>query len=239
MSDLNPQDQPVCVILGAGPGNGAAIARKFTLKGYRVALIARNKENLTALAIDISGCSAFTCDITDQTAVQKTFKEIATKLGEVTVLVLNAGKAVWGDPLSIELEVFENAWKLNTFGPLVAIKEILPAMLEKSAGNIVFIGATASLRGGPTTTAFASAKASQHSLAQSLARCYGPKGIHVSIIIVDAVVNEPVMRGKFNEKPDSFFLQPDDLAETAFTITHQSRSAWTFQIDLRPHAESW
>ena len=112
-------------------------------------------------------------------------------------------------------------------------------MSTQGRGNIVVIGATASIRGGATSTAFASAKAAQRSLAQSLARRFSPKGIHVSHIIIDGIIDLPRTREKRPDAPDDFYLQPDDIADTVANITQQPRSAWTFEVDLRPYTENW
>jgi NAD(P)-dependent dehydrogenase (short-subunit alcohol dehydrogenase family) len=107
------------------------------------------------------------------------------------------------------------------------------------SGNIIFIGATASRRGGAKTAAFASAKAAQRSLAESLARSLGPSGIHVSLIIIDGIVDEPSIRTKLADKLDSFFVKPDDIADTAVMLTRQKPSAWTFELEARPFGETW
>jgi NAD(P)-dependent dehydrogenase (short-subunit alcohol dehydrogenase family) len=112
-------------------------------------------------------------------------------------------------------------------------------MKSASAGTIIFIGATASLRGGPKTAAFAPAKAAQRSLAESMARSLWPHGIHVALIVIDAVVDLPGTRRSLTDKPDSFFQKPDDMAATAVWLAHQPRSAWTFEVAVRPFGEKW
>jgi NAD(P)-dependent dehydrogenase (short-subunit alcohol dehydrogenase family) len=112
-------------------------------------------------------------------------------------------------------------------------------MKQKGSGTILMIGATASLRGGPMTAAFASAKAAQRSLAQSMARHLWPQGIHVALVIIDGVVDLPRTREQLPDKPDDFFVRPDDLADTAFALTRQKRSAWSFEVEARPFGERW
>ena len=102
-----------------------------------------------------------------------------------------------------------------------------------------FWGATASLRGGAGTAAFASAKAAQRSLAQSMARSLGPVGIHVAYVVIDGVIDIPRIRGFFKDKPDDFFLKPDDIADTVYHLATQPRSAWSFEVDVRPFGEKW
>ena len=118
-------------------------------------------------------------------------------------------------------------------GAFLTSKQVIPAMLERGTGNIVVVGATASLRGKPFTTAFAPAKAAQRSLAQAMARHLGPKGIHVSLLIIDGVINEP------DDANAPSTLDPSAIADAAYNLTQQPRSAWTFELELRPYGESW
>ena len=126
----------------------------------------------------------------------------------------------------------ERGWRINALGAFLTSKQVIDDMIAKEAGNIIFVGATASLRGKPFTTGFAPAKAAQRSLAQAMARHLGPKGIHVSLLILDGGVAKP-------EPDDVKTLDPDDIASTAYYLTTQGKSAWTFELDLRPHLESW
>jgi NAD(P)-dependent dehydrogenase (short-subunit alcohol dehydrogenase family) len=112
-------------------------------------------------------------------------------------------------------------------------------MRARGRGNIIMVGATASRRGAARAAAFASAKAGQRAFAESLARAYGPAGIHVALIIVDGIVDEPLMRSRFSDKPDSFFVRPDDIADTTVMLTRQKPSAWTFELEARPFGEPW
>ncbi len=124
-------------------------------------------------------------------------------------------------------------------GLLVAGQAVVPDMLARGAGAIVVTGATASLRGSVGTAAFASAKAGQRSLAQSMARHLGSKGVHVGYVIVDGVIDLAATRARMTDKPDDFFLEPAEIAEAVHFLAHQGRSAWTFELDLRPFGERW
>ena len=230
---------PVCVVIGVGPGNGVAFARKFAAEGYAVALLARSPELIGTLAKELAAARAYPCDISDPIQVSNTFQAIETEMGPVDTVIYNAGKGVWGSAEDVSIDDFEQAWKTNTYGAFLTAKCVIPGMKRRSKGNIVFIGATASRRGGAKTAAFASAKAAQRSLAESLARSLGSSGIHVSLIIVDGIIDEPLMRTKMPDKPESFFVKPDDVAETAFMLTRQNPSAWTFELEARPFAETW
>ena len=122
-------------------------------------------------------------------------------------------------------------------GAFLMAREVLPSMLERKCGTILFIGATASRRGAGAA-AFASAKGAQRLLAESMARAYGPKGVHVALMVIDAVVDEPLMRQRLPGRPDEFFCRPDDIAATAISLTRQSPSAWTFELEVRHQAKS-
>jgi len=232
-------ERPVAVVLGTGPGNGLAFAQRFSAEGYAVAMVARDASRTARLARTIPNATSFACDVTQADAVEDLFQKISEQLGPVDVLIHNAGKGSWGDALTVGLDDFEQSWQTNVLGALVAARSVLPEMRSRKQGTILFVGATASLRGGAKTAAFASAKAAQRSLAQSLARAYGPDGIHVAVLIIDGIVDEPVMRERMADRPDDFFMQPADIADAAMGIVNQPRSAWTFELDLRPYGETW
>ncbi len=231
--------RPVCVVVGVGPGNGAALARRFAAAGYAVALLARGTATSGPLAASLDGARAYECDVSDGASIARAFAAIRAELGEVDSLVYNAGSGTFGTVESITLDDFERAWRVNAWGALAAAREVIPAMKQAGRGNIVFIGATASRRGGIKTAAFAPAKAAQRSLAESMARQLWPQGIHVSLIIVDGVVDLPRTRQMMRDKPDDFFIKPDDVAEVAFQLTRQPRSAWSFEVEARPFGETW
>lgn len=239
MAELNSTDTPVCAIVGAGPGNGAAFAHRFAAEGYRVALVARELSRLEVLAKGLPNASAIVCDVSDDASVRSAFEAIQRDMGRIDVLVYNAGKGVWGDPLGIGAQDFEAAWRVNAYGAFLVSRQVLPAMMKAGSGTLIFIGASASRRGRASTTAFAAAKAAQRSLAESLARAYGPHGIHVCLLIIDAVVNEPWGRASMPDRPDEFFCKPEDIAATAYLLSQQPRSAWTFELDVRPFCEAW
>jgi NAD(P)-dependent dehydrogenase (short-subunit alcohol dehydrogenase family) len=231
--------KPVCAVVGVGEGNGAALARAFAEAGMAVALLARRTEFTSDLAQGLPDARAYVCDASDPTSVASAFAAIRDEMGDPATLIYNAGSGVWGDVESISSDDFESAWRVNAYGALAASREVIPAMKAAGSGSIIFIGATASRRGGPRTAAFAPAKAAQRSLAESMARSLWPQGIHVALIVIDAVVDLPGTRRKMPDKPDSFFLKPDDMAATAVWLAQQPRSAWTFEVELRPFGESW
>lgn len=229
----------VCVVVGVGPGNGAALARRFAADGYAVALLARSTKMTSQLERELPDSKAYVCDITDADAVTQTFASIRKDLGEVEVVAYNAGSGVFGSLDDVSASDLEAAWRVNTLGLFLVAKEVVPAMRAAKSGAIVVIGATASRRGVPRTTAFAPAKAAQKSLCESLARQLGPEGIHVALIVVDGVVDLPRTREWMKDKPDEFFIQPEGVAEMASFLVHQDRSAWTFEAEVRPFGEKW
>jgi NAD(P)-dependent dehydrogenase (short-subunit alcohol dehydrogenase family) len=227
--------KPVCAIVGIGPKNGTAFARRFDGAGYRVALLSRSTQFSKALATELTDARAYTCDASNPASVAAAFAELQSDLGPVATLIYNAGGGSWQTIDEISAEEFEHGWRVNALGALLASQQVIPGMRAKGAGNIVFVGATASLRGRPKTTGFAAAKAAQRSLAQSMAKHLGPQGIHVSLLIIDGQIDAP---GSVATQ-EGQRLDPDHIAELAHYITTQPRSAWSFEVDARPSQESW
>ncbi len=229
----------VCVIVGVGPGNGAAFATRFDKEGYRLALLARSDEFINELALKLKNAKAYVCDVSEYASIQQAFAQINQDLGEIDTLIYNAGSGVWGNIEEIKSVDFEKCWQVNTLGLMQASQQVIPIMKKNGNGNIIIIGATASKRGGIKTAAFASAKAAQRSLAESMAKYLGPFGIHVSVVIIDGMIDLPTTRKRMPDKVDDFFIKPTDVADNVFWITQQSSSAWSFEIDLRPFGEIW
>jgi len=235
-STVVAMSKPVCVVIGIGPKNGAAFARRFAAEGYAVALLSRRTELSSQIAAELDGAAAFACDVSDPASVAAAFAAVTEQLGPVDTVVYNAGSGTWGDIEKVEPDEFERAWRVNSMGLFLTAKQIVPGMVERGRGSIVVVGATASLRGKPFTTAFAPAKAAQRSLAQAMARHLAPKGVHVSLMIIDGGIGESGGTPK-GEAPKQ--LDPDDIAHAAVFLAAQPRSAWTFELDLRPQLENW
>jgi NAD(P)-dependent dehydrogenase (short-subunit alcohol dehydrogenase family) len=232
------QQPPVCAIVGVGPGNGAAFARRFAKAGYAVALLARNTKYTSALAADLPGAAAFVCDAADPASVERAFTAVKMSLGAPEVLIYNAGAGLFGNIEEIEMADFEAAWRLNAYGGALAARAVIPAMKKAGKGAILFIGATASRRGGANFAAFAPAKAAQKSLAESMARYLGPKGIHVAVLMIDGIVATSGRETAAN--PDGVvYVRPVDVARVALQICRQSPSTWSFETEVRPYAERW
>ena len=235
----NSAPSPVCLVSGVGPGTGSALVRRFARGGHRVAMLARSPGPLAELEREIPGAKGFPTDVTDGAALRATFARVRRELGPISVVLHNAGNAAFGDVLGIDEAAFELAWRINAMALLICAQEAAPDMIAAGSGAIVVTGATASLRGGAVFAAFAPAKAAQRSLAQSIARTLGPRGIHVAYVIVDGVIDMPTTRGFMKDRPDEAFLRPDAIAESYWQIVQQDRSAWTFEMDLRPFGEKW
>lgn len=231
--------KPVCAILGVGPGNGAAFARRFSEGGHAVALMARRGDVIDALAAELPDARAWRCDAADAGDIERRFAEIRSEMGEVDTLIYNAGSGIWGSVEEVSAEDFETCWRINAHGAFIASQQVIPAMKAAGKGNIVMIGATASRRGRAKSAAFAAGKAAQRSLAESMARQLWPAGIHVALLIIDGVIDLERTRKRLPDKPDEFFLQATDIAETVWQTTRQNRSSWSFEVEARPFGENW
>jgi NAD(P)-dependent dehydrogenase (short-subunit alcohol dehydrogenase family) len=231
-------DDKVCVVVGVGPGNGAALAKRFAAEGFRVALLARTTDTSGPLAQELPGARAYPCDVTDAASITATFEAIAKDLGPVHTLVYNAGSGTWGTIEDIDAAALESAFRVNTLGLFSCVRQALPAM-KANGGNVIVIGATASRRGVARTAAFSPAKGAQKSLTESMARHLWPQHIHVALVIVDGVVDLPRTRVYMKDKPDDFFVKPDAVADTAYRLTTQHESAWSFEVEARPFKETW
>ncbi|MDH3726890.1 MAG: SDR family NAD(P)-dependent oxidoreductase [Myxococcales bacterium] len=225
--------KPVCVVIGIGPKNGRAFASRFAKEGYAVALLSRSIDYSSGLAKELGG-KAYACDVTDPAAIKNAFAQVRRDLGDVDVLLYNAGSGQFGTFENVPDEEFEKGWQINVRGLLQSTREVVGPMREKGKGTIIVTGATASLRGKPFTAAFASAKAAQRSLAQSFARQLGPEGIHVALVIVDGGIGTDDQTGD-----EGTHLRPSDIAETVYHLATQPKSAWSFEVDVRPFKETW
>jgi NADP-dependent 3-hydroxy acid dehydrogenase YdfG len=222
-----------------GPCTGAALARRFSREGFAVAMLARRAEELARHEASIAGTRGFVWDVTDHAAAPAVFESVRRALGTIGTLLYNPAWRAFNGFLQATVDDLDTAWAVNARGLFVAAQQVIPDMLAAGHGTIVVSGATASLRGIPGAITFAPAKAGARMLAQSLAREFGPQGIHVAHVVIDGVIDHPRMRQLVPDRPDSFFLQPDDIADAYLMLARQPRSAWTFELDLRPDAEKW
>jgi NAD(P)-dependent dehydrogenase (short-subunit alcohol dehydrogenase family) len=238
----NPQNKPVAVVTGVGPGLGAALARRFAAT-YAVAILARSADYMKSLADEIRPGGAtvleLACDVGNLAQLTAAFRSIRDDLGEPDVLLYNAGSGSWGTVIEITPEQYEKDWRVNAYGAFVAAKEVVPAMVARGRGAILFTGATAGVKAGAKSISFGPAKFAMRGLAQSLARDLGPQGVHVAWINVDGSIDIPGARGRKPTLNDGDFLKPEAIAETYWHLAHQDPSAWTMELEVRPFKEKF
>ncbi len=232
---------PVCIVTGVGRGAGAGICRRFAAGGYRVAMVARGKKVLDALEQELVGAAGFVCDVSDEAQVNATVAAIAERFGPPTVCVSNAVRheGIFGDVLEIDPADLKQNLQVNTMGLLYLARAVAPPMIEAGGGAIIVTGNTASRRGRSQFAGFAPSKAAQRILAESMARSLGPRGVHVAYLVIEGGIDGPFARDVLRGKADEFFMQPAAIADTVWHLAHQDRSAWSFEVDLRPFAEEW
>ncbi|MDP2241742.1 MAG: SDR family NAD(P)-dependent oxidoreductase [Burkholderiales bacterium] len=234
--------QETAVIVGTGPGLGAALARRFTRGGMNVAVASRNPDKLADLVAELAGkARAYACDATDERAVTTLFADVARDCGAPRLVVYNAGAFVRKGILDTTAEEFERCWKTACFGGFLVGREAVRTMLAaKKGGTVIFTGATASLRGGAMFHNLAVGKFGLRALAQSMAREFQPQGIHVAHVIIDGQIRNDTRPGYgAAERGKDAVLDPDAIAETYYQLHLQPPSAWTLELDLRPYVEKF
>jgi len=232
-------DDNVCLITGVGPGTGTALARRFASGGYRVAMLARSADRLAALEAELPGSRAFACDVSDAGTLADVLDEVRTRLGHPKVVIHNAVAGSFGTFLDVDPAVLERNFQVNVLSLLHLARNLLPDMIARGRGALVVTGNTSALRGKPTFAGFAPTKAAQRILAEAIAREVGPRGVHVAYVVIDAVIDVPWTRQAFANRPDDFFIQPRAIADEVFHVVHQDRSAWSFDVQVRPFGEAW
>ncbi len=230
----------LCAIVGYGPGLGAAYAEVFECAGYDIALLNRSGAIKAPAGQSGSNARAFQCDAGDPDNLTSALQKVEEELGDIDLLIYNADLALFGTLADVSIAQFEQSWRVGTLGLFTTAKYLAPGMEKRGEGTIIVSGATAALRGNVWTTAFAASKSAQRNLAQSLAKQLGPKGIHVAYLVIDGVIDTEDTRTNFApNEPDEFFLDPIKIAETALMLAKQDKSAWTFELDIRPFGEKW
>ena len=228
----------VALIVGVGPGLGAALARRFAQGGLAVAVAARRVDALNELAREIGG-RAYACDATEEDSVSQLFAAVERDLGRPTVVVYNAGAFSPGSVLEINAAEFERCWRALCLGGFLVGQRAARGMVEAGRGTILLTGATASLRGGARFANLAVGKFGLRALAQSMARELGPKGVHVAHIVIDGQIRSERYAELEKQRPADGLLDPDAIAEAYWHLHMQTRSAWTLDIDLRPWVEKF
>jgi NAD(P)-dependent dehydrogenase (short-subunit alcohol dehydrogenase family) len=230
----------VVVVIGVGPGLGAALVRTFAKEGYVVVAAARSVSTLPDL-YDGSGPGRVVpvdCDATEQGDVERVF-DAAAGLGSPAVAIFNAGAFVRGSILETEPAEFERCWRVGCFAGFLVGRAAARRMVEHGAGTILLTGATASLRGGAGFVNLASPKFGLRAVAQSMARELGPKGIHVAHVVIDGQIRSERYAHLLGERGPDSLLDPDEIAAAYLALHRQHRSAWTHEIDLRPWCEKF
>jgi NAD(P)-dependent dehydrogenase (short-subunit alcohol dehydrogenase family) len=231
-----------CIVVGVGEGLGAALARRFAA-GYRVALLARSTEVIgaTTAEINAAGGAAFPIqsDATAESQIAAAYERIAREIGPVEVLIYNGGRRPMGRLMDTTPQVFEETWRLHTFGAFLWARQVVPDMLARGGGSILITGATAGVRPWPTSAAFAPAKFAVRGLAEVMARDLHPRGIHVAYVNVDGGIDMPLLRSFRPDAKDEDFLKPSAIADAFWYLAHQDRSAWSNELDLRPFTEKF
>lgn len=240
---------PTCLIVGAGDGVGSAIARAFAAEGLTVCMTrrARNLDQLEAVAAAIRSTGgtahAFGVDARVEAEMVGLVNRIEAEIGPLQVVVFNIGANVRFPVIDTTAQVYSKVWEMAALAGFFTGREAARVMAPRGRGTILFTGATASTRGGAGFSAFAGAKAALRQLAQSLAREMGPQGIHVAHVVVDGMIDGTFARAI---APDiqalldaDAILKPDEIAKNYVWLHNQQRSAWTFELDLRPWKETW
>ena len=224
------------LIVGSGSGLSASLAQLFARDGFKIALAARNTEKLASLCAS-TGATAFSCDATEVDQVAQLFRDVERKMGDPDVVIYNASARSRGPFVSLVTSEVEHAIKASAFGGFLVAQEAAKRMVPKGNGAILFTGASASVKGYAQSAPFAMGKFALRGLAQSMSRELAPLGIHVAHFIIDGAIRNPG-RTEPPENPDSM-LDPDAIAANYLHVLRQPRSAWTWEMELRPWVEKF
>jgi NAD(P)-dependent dehydrogenase (short-subunit alcohol dehydrogenase family) len=224
------------LIVGAGSGISASVARGLAAAGLRVGLAARNIEKLAALAAE-TRAQTFAVDATDPAAVARLFEDADTRLGEPDMVLYNASARAHGPIAELDPEAVRKAVEVSAYGGFLVVQQAVRRMIPHGRGAILLTGASASVKGYPLSAAFAMGKFALRGLAQSTARELGPKGIHVAHFVIDGGVRS-ARRPDPAGRPDST-LDPDAIAQTYLDVLRQPRSAWSLEVEVRPWVETF
>jgi NAD(P)-dependent dehydrogenase (short-subunit alcohol dehydrogenase family) len=229
-------DYRTALIVGVGSGLSASLARLFAKAGMKVALAARRATNLPALAQETQA-KGFACDSTDRAQVQKLFADVETALGTPDVVVYNASYRTRGPFVELDPDEVAKSIAVTAFGGFLVAQEAAKRMLPKAHGAILFTGASASVKGYAQSAPFAMGKFALRGLAQSMAREFSPQGIHIGHVVIDGGIRSD-RRPNPPDRPDGM-LDPDAIAQSYLHLLQQPRSAWAWEIELRPWLEKF
>ncbi|MFM9883390.1 MAG: SDR family oxidoreductase [Burkholderiales bacterium] len=233
------------LVIGAGDSLGAALARRFAREGLKVCVARRNEEKLAPLVEQIRAAGGevhpFGCDARREDQVIALFERIERDIGQLEIVVFNIGANVFFKLRDTTARVYFKVWEMGCMAGFLTGREAAKFMAPRGRGTIFFTGATAAVRGSEGYSAFAGAKFGLRSLAQSMAREFGKEGLHIVRVVIDGPIDTPFVRERFPElvasRPADGLLAPDDIADTYWALHLQKRSAWTFELDMRPWLE--
>ncbi|GAA6062037.1 hypothetical protein JCM10212_005022 [Sporobolomyces blumeae] len=239
-------NKSLTILLGAGPGTGAAIARAATREGSAVALLARSAQSLEQIADELKqaggDAAPFSCDATSEASIAAAFDAIQQRWPDhkVDKAFFNATNPFIVKPfLELEPKDLKPGLDLNVYGAFYFSKKAVPLLLDNGGGFLCFSGATAALKGSAKFAAFAPAKFALRGMAQSLAREFGPQGVHVSHVILDGLIDTDRVKGFAGQGEPGTRMSPDSIAESLLYLSKQPKDCWTHELDLRPSAEKW
>jgi NAD(P)-dependent dehydrogenase (short-subunit alcohol dehydrogenase family) len=230
-------ERETALIVGVGSGLSASLARLLAQEGMAMALAARNTEKLSALAAE-TGALALACDASDPAQVERLFSSVDAQVGTPSVVIYNAGRRVRGPVEALDPGEVQQAWMIGCFGGFLVAQQAARRMLKAGRGTILFTGATASVKGFAQSAGFAMGKFALRGLAQSIARELAPKGIHVAHIVIDGGIASSYAKSA-EERASERYLDPDAVAREYLHLHRQHRSAWTWELELRPHTENF
>jgi NAD(P)-dependent dehydrogenase (short-subunit alcohol dehydrogenase family) len=239
--------KPIALIIGVGAekGIGGALCQRAQQAGYHVAIVGRTAAKIDTLAAQINSeggsASAHVTDVGDEAQMLAMFADIDALEGDLAFVTYNAGSGFRHETASMSGQVFEDVWRVTCLGGFIAGREAAKRLAALGQGTLVFTGATASIKARPPFLAFASAKAGLRAVAAGLAREFGPKNVHVGHVIIDGGVDGAIRRKRIPADAETAgeneILSPDAIAESYWQLHLQHRSAWSFEIDLRPFSE--
>jgi len=241
-------DTKTAIVVGVGPeaGLGGALCKRLAREGLHVLVAGRTPDKVETLAAAIRKAGGRATGVATDTTREQDVLDLfdrAEKEGPLEIVVYNAGNAAMGELHDMQASYFEQVWRVGCFGGFLVGRQAVRRMLPRGRGTVIFTGATASMRGKPTTTAFASAKAGLRSLAQSMARAYGPRGLHVAHVVVDGgIAGDKIIQGipQFAQAMgEDGLVSLDGLADAYWYLHIQQRAAWTHELDIRTFKESF
>lgn len=230
--------KPIALIVGAGKGLSASLARLLAGEGFRVALAARNTDKLAALVAE-TGALAIACDATEPADIERLFAGVTSEWGVPDLVVYNANYRTRGAITGLDAGEVQRTLQVSAYAGFLVAQAAARCMLPRGSGSLFFTGASASIKGFANSSAFAMGKFALRGLAQSLARELGPQGIHVAHFVIDGGIRSSPGDARGAERGPDGLLLPDEIARSYLHVHRQQRSSWSWEIDLRPWAEKF